>query len=208
VTGTAQTPGTQTATVALAIFLADFSLSAAPVGTSVAAGNNATYTVTVTPTNGFNQVVILNCGPIPPYTTCTFTPPSLAFAGQAQVTLSSTLTVTTTSQTSHIFPRSPRAGPLKIPPLVGAGIVLLLALAGALAAARPRLRLQFRILALSVAIVLLVLGGACDTYVNPISITPVVNGTPSGNYAITILGSLGLNSKVSRGTTVNLTVTP
>ena len=51
----------QTATVSLTIFFADYSLAATPSGTTVTAGNNATYTITVTPTNGFNQTVLLSC---------------------------------------------------------------------------------------------------------------------------------------------------
>jgi hypothetical protein len=35
-----------------------------------------------------------------------------------------------------------------------------------------------------------------------------VTGTPSGNYVITITGTLGSNAKVTRSTTVNLTLGP
>jgi hypothetical protein len=69
---------------------------------------------------------------------------------------------------------------------------------------RPHLRLA----ALLVAIFLAALAVGCEDYVNPININPVVNGTPSGTYTITLTGTLGDVNAVQRTTTVNLSVLP
>jgi hypothetical protein len=58
------------------------------------------------------------------------------------------------------------------------------------------------------AIIVVAFGASCNNYVNPINITPVVSGTPSGNFTILITGTLGTNNKVTRATTINLTVAP
>ena len=197
----------QSATVALAIFLADFSLSATPSGATVTAGNSITYTFTVTPTNGFNQVVFLSCGVLPANTTCTFAPPALALTGVGNLT--STLTLETTAQ-SGLFPWRPEGGPPGFWewPLVLMAITFLLALAAGLGGVGPWLRPQIRLGLLLAAIILVAFGASCNNYVNPINITPVVSGTPSGNYTITVTGTLADNSKVTRTTTINLTVAP
>ena len=197
----------QSATVALAIFLADFSVSATPSGATVTAGNSVTYTMTVTPTNGFNQVVFLSCGVLPAYATCTFAPPGLTLTGVGNLT--STLTVLTVAQ-SRLFPRRPKGDPPGFWgwPLVLMAITLLLALAAGLGGVGPWLRPQFRLGLLLAAIILVAFGASCNNYVNPINITPVVTGTPSGNFTILITGTLGTNSKVTRATTINLTVAP
>lgn len=212
VTGTS---GEQTATVSLSIFFADFTLSATPLGTTVTAGGIATYTVNVTPINGFNQVVLLDCVNLPVATTCTVTPPALSLTGSGpnQGTLSGTVAVQTTapSAQSGLFRGIPKGG--KPPGMTGwrLGSLLLLLL---LAAGMPFLRQgawggsRLRLILLSTLLALAVLGAGCDVYYNPINITPVVNGTPAGNYTVTFRGTLGNNSAVQRAVTVNLSVSP
>jgi len=72
---------------------ADFSLSASPASQSVVAGNNTSYSVTITPTNGFNAAVSLSVGGLPSGANGTFSPNN-------QVMTSSTLSVTTTTATT------------------------------------------------------------------------------------------------------------
>jgi hypothetical protein len=198
----------QTGTISLSVFFEDFSITATPSGTTVAAGNKATYTITVTPKNGFNQAVLLSCGSIPQDTACYWNPPAVTLAGTGTAT--STLTITTTAQ-SGIFRLLP---PRSIPPGAARWILLLalLTLLGAIATGfsrsgawmRPRLRLML----LLVAIVLAAVGVGCQNYVNPININPVVNGTPSGTFGILLTGTLGNTSAVTRSTVVNLSVQP
>src|SRR5882762_3028764 len=57
-----------------AISPADFSLSSNPTTSTITAGQLATYNLTVTPSNGFNQPVAFNCSGFPPASTCVITP--------------------------------------------------------------------------------------------------------------------------------------
>jgi hypothetical protein len=70
------------------------------------------------------------------------------------------------------------------------------------------IRPQLRLAVLLGTIFLVALAVGCEDYVNPININPVVNGTPSGTYSIVLTGTLGNGSKVTRTTTVNLSVLP
>jgi hypothetical protein len=206
----------QTASIGLAIFFEDYTLSATPSGTTITAGNNATYTITLTPSNGFSQTVLLSCpgasAAFPLGATCYWNPPALTPAGTTDLTVSGTLTITTEAEsaTAHLPPMRPPGGP----PGFTRWILLLglLTLFGAVAAGfrttaagrRPRLSLVI----VFAAMVLLGLAVSCENYVNPINITPTVYGTPSGTYSIPITGTLGNGSGVRRTTTVNLSVLP
>lgn len=198
----------QSASVALTIFLADFALSATPSGATVTAGNNATYTITVTPSNGFSQVVLLSCGNLPQDAVCYFAPPGLTLNGSTFAT--SVLTITTVTQ-SGVVRQPPRGG---IPPgfrwwaLMLATLVLVIGWAAGAGRLARGLRPRLRVVVLLTAIILVALGVACQNYYNPINITPVVNGTPSGNFTIPIIGTLGSDNSVRRATTVNLSVAP
>lgn len=210
VTGTA---GGQTSTLALSVFFADFSLSAAPSGTTVVAGKNATYTITITGTNGFNQGVLLSCPPaypgIPVGTVCYWNPPAVLLTGTTEQQ-SSTLTITTESQSGLLRPPVPPT----IPPGVGRWILLLSMLTFlaviimGLRRSKERLRPRVRLAVLMVAIALAALAAGCEDYVNPININPVVNGTPSGTTNIVLTGTLGNSSAVTRNAVITLTVEP
>jgi hypothetical protein len=204
----------ETSSLSLAIFFADYSLAATPSGTTVTAGNNATYTLTITPTNGFNNSVLLSCPPaapgIPVGTVCYWNPPILTPSGVTGTTATSTLTITTTAQSGLFHPPPPP----RIPPGLARWILLLalLALLGTIATgfgrSQPWMRPRLRLVVLLVATVLVALGVGCENYVNPININPVVTGTPSGTYSIVMTGTLGNGSGVTRTTTVNLSVLP
>ena len=74
-----------------------FSLSGSPTTLSVKAGNFVTTTITVTPANGFNQVVQLSCSGLPTNSTCAFNPVNVTPNGTSPAT--STLTIQTVAQT-------------------------------------------------------------------------------------------------------------
>jgi hypothetical protein len=207
----------QTATVALTVFFADYSLTATPSGTTVTAGNQATYTITVTPTNGFNQPVLLSCPAaypgIPLGTVCYWAPPSVTPSGLVGMTVTSSLTITTETESAQSKLLRPPRSP-SLPPGGGRWILLLalLAFLGVIVTgfgrSGPWLRPRLRFAVLLFAIILVVLGAGCENYVNPINITPVVNGTPAGTTSIVLTGTLGSNGGVTRTTTVNLSVLP
>jgi uncharacterized membrane protein len=72
----------------------DFTLSASPATGTVMAGNSATYTVNVSPTNGFTGAVSLTASGLPPGASAAFSPTSVSGSG------SSTLTVSTSGSTA------------------------------------------------------------------------------------------------------------
>jgi hypothetical protein len=88
----------------------DFALSAAPASSTINAGQSATYTVTLTPSNGFNQTVTLTCGGFPPASTCVITPPAVTLDGTNPAT--ATVVVQTTARAT-----SPLSIPLRIRPM-------------------------------------------------------------------------------------------
>ena len=99
----------------------DFTISAAPVASTINAGQPATYSITVTPILGFNQPVTLSCGGLPPASTCAIGPNPVAFVGTNSAT--ATVVVKTTARSAV-----PLAIPLRIrplPPLVAVGLAYL-----------------------------------------------------------------------------------
>jgi hypothetical protein len=236
VSGIDQTSGSnQTATLTLTIYFQDFSVSATPATNTIQSGQSASYTVTVSPINNFNQAVIISClnttaSPLPQGTLCLANPASLSPNGGA---VSSVLTVSTTAQSTsttpaHLLPL-PRARP-RIPPpppmlLALWGACNLLLLVALLVHGKLRLRgtgkrrrligARLALAALSLAAVFLV---SCQDYLYTNVVQPqTVNGTPTGNYTITILGTYtgttagqnvitGTTTTVTRLTAVHLVV--
>jgi len=218
--GTSGTTGSQTAKLALSIFFQDFSVGASPTLDSVSAGQSATYTISVSPVNGFNESVTLSCPTsLPAGVSCSFNPSSVTPKAPAAAT--STLTVKTTvrsaapplSKPGPTFPghRQP-AGPW----LVLFWAAALLAAWGAWAARRPLVQPEkggysrparglartFPGLALFVAAILLTaLWTGCGS-----TTSTGTSGTPASTYQITITGTLGSNNAVIRGATVVLAV--
>lgn len=222
------TNGSQTATMPLTVFFEDFLLSQtapSPPLDIVTAGQPATYTVTVTPTNGFNQVVLLSCSNLPqgpdatpqkPDTTCTFSPPGLTLNGTGAAT--ATLTINTTVQSSASLRPFPRGTPpqgmhLQFHWWVWLVVLLLICMAAVSRTWSRRqrgasLRLSKAIAAVTIMLLLAVSITGCNSnYVGP-STSSAVNGTPTGTYTVTIVGTLGNNHTVQRTTTVNLGVQP
>ena len=213
------TSGKQTASVTLAIFFSDFTVAASPPLNSVTAGQSATYSVSIAPIHGFNQVVLLSCTSVPQDTTCTWSPPGMTLDGTN--TAVSTVTVTTTAQTTtarHYLPFQRLIRPPTARTATGAvGLaVLVLAFLMAWGVSRhrrgefaTRLRKCVVLATLAVILGIVSLGGSCnDTYYqNPATPAPI-KGTPTGVYTIAITGTLGTSSTIKRATTVNLAVAP
>ncbi|HEV2381740.1 MAG TPA: SBBP repeat-containing protein [Terriglobia bacterium] len=209
VTGTS---GSNTSALSLSVFLQDFSVTATPPLANVTAGKTTTYSVTVTGINGFNGVVLLSCSSaLPNETDCSWAPSS-GITLNGSFTASATLSVTTTTQqTSRGWPRRRKPGPGNFERGLWTLVMGLTALFAALLAANRRrlggsLRARY---AAVVCILLLTIGAmSCENYGYNVIGTPVVVGTPTGVYVITISGTLGTNSTVIRSTSVNLSVAP
>jgi hypothetical protein len=230
VNGADVTSSNETATVSLAVYFGDFSISATPAVNTITSGASSIYSVTVSPVNNFNQAVTLSCVKplLPQGTLCLANPASLTPVNGAAV--SSQLTVSTTAQstttTGHVLPR---AGPRMPPPtpmmfaLWGACNLVLIAvflIRGKMRRRQPggRRRLIFAQLALAMLALAAVFWVSCETSIYTNVIQPsTINGTPTGNYTITVLGTYtgstagigvvtGTQTTVIRETTINLVV--
>jgi hypothetical protein len=90
---------------------ADYSLAASPKSGTVTAGGSMNFMLTVTPANGFSNMVSFSCA-APTGITCTFNPATVTPAGGLANT---TLTVTTSTGVQHY-------GPLKLMGMAFTGI--------------------------------------------------------------------------------------
>jgi hypothetical protein len=177
---------------------ADFAVSVTPTSASVIAGNSVAYTFTVTPSFGFNAKVTLGCSGAPRGASCSMSPLAVTPDGTNPVT--ATFTVTTTVRS--MLP--PRSGPnLNLPRLVTRvrptwflWLLLLLTLLASRAMARRR-RALLRLALVTGLVLLWVACGAGGSQVD------VSDGTPAGNYTLTLSGTSG---NVTHYTTANLTV--
>lgn len=75
---------------AIAVYglLPNFSVSASPPSVTVARTQTATYSVTVTPANGFSGSVALSVSPVPKGATATFSPSSISGSGSSMLNIS------------------------------------------------------------------------------------------------------------------------
>ena len=195
--------GSQSATVSLNLLFADYKLSASPALNTIVAGSAATYTISLTPINGFDKQVQLACGNgMPPGATCSFSSSSVTPSGGAATV---TLTIQTTKNASG--PAPPVVPPRMVPPLMV--VLFVLVLAGLFVLGRSRSR--FPALAgkqwVMVQVLTLCLLILCETFLVSCRSTPTTTGSTTGNYIITINGTLGSNSTVVRSTTIDLSVT-
>ncbi|HEV2424698.1 MAG TPA: choice-of-anchor D domain-containing protein [Terriglobia bacterium] len=175
----------------------DFAVATTPASGSVVAGNSATFTVTVTPSFGFNAAVNVSCSGVPAASTCVAYPNSVTPSGTAPIT--ATLTIGTTARTMV----SPRGWPsLRIPgpdsnPASYALVLLILLTVGAALVRGHKPGWALAVLPLTLLAMLAVAAcGGGSGYTNP-------TGTPVGNYTVKITGTSG---SLSHTSTVNLTV--
>ncbi|MGA2077440.1 MAG: SBBP repeat-containing protein [Terriglobia bacterium] len=231
VNGADVTSGNETATLSLSVYFGDFSISATPAVNTIQSGATTIYSVTVSPVNNFNQAVTLSClkSTVPQGALCLANPASLT--PQIGAAVSSQLSISTTAQstttTGHLLPR---ATPPRTPPptpmmfaLWGACnlvLIVVFLIRGKLRRRAPgsRRRIIFAQLALAMLALAAVFWVSCDTQIYTNVIQPsTINGTPTGNYKVTILGTYtgstagigittGTQTTVIRETTVNLVV--
>ncbi len=182
--GDANNLGSTSSPVTVVIAAPDFTVSASPTTGSVAAGQSATFTFTVTPTAGYTGTVKFSCGTLPSMAACSFSPASITPSGGTAAT--STLTVTTAAASALLSPERP-FGP-SVPWIPAGGLALAGVIGLAFAPGRVRrwnrqLRLLswgFLLASLSLAVVGCG-GGGNNTPSNP--------GTPAGTYSISVSAS-------------------
>jgi FG-GAP-like repeat/Abnormal spindle-like microcephaly-assoc'd, ASPM-SPD-2-Hydin len=171
---------------------AGFSVAAPTTPTTVAAGQPAIFTLTMTPVGGFNQSVTLSCSDSITASTCAISPNSLTLNAPNLATV--TVTVHTTARAA--VPPAPRT-PSNPGPWIWLAAGTLLALAAATAKRTRRTRW-----ALAGALVVVLAWAACGG--GGSMAPPVSNGTPAGDYKVTVTSSsAGLPNTT---TTLNVTV--
>lgn len=197
--------GSQSVTITLTVLLADFTLAGSPALDTIISGGTATYSVSVAPTNGFNQAVQLSCSStsLPAGATCSFSQASVTPSGSA-----STVTLNVFTHIVAAAPPAPNAPFRGAPPLIfGLGSLMLM---GAIfqvwrrrrAGSSRSLLLSWKFSAVGLAFVFLSGLTGC----RPAN-TSSNTGTATGNYTIIIIGTLTSNTAVQRSTSVNLSVT-
>ena len=201
VTGTS---GSQSATVNLTVLLETFSLAGSPALDTVTAGAPAAYSVVVTPLFGFNQQVNLTCTNLPAGTSCTFTPSSITLNGTSP---SSVALKISTTQSASLWRWGRRIPPRSLPILVAVSFVLIFVLLmigkpwDRASGAHGRFVLVTRMAVLGLVLLGLLLLGACR------GINSSTSPTPTGNFIITITGTLNSNTAIQETTTVDLSIT-
>jgi hypothetical protein len=168
----------------------DFALTLPNGSATVRAGTPATYTINLTPTNGFTGSVNFTCtSGVPSLANCSFNPTTVALSGSPG---STTLTITTTAPTA-----APPANNLGSRLVTGGGFFALALVLGFTSRKRRRQRMlliTLGVLAFAAGLVSCG-GGGSSVQHNP--------GTPAGTYTITISATSGNTTHTS---TITLTV--
>jgi hypothetical protein len=170
----------------------DFALSMTPASSTVAAGQSASFTLTVASSGGFNQPVALTCTGAPAGAMCSVSPGSVNPNGStvtAQVSISSTA-----RGAAAPLAQIPGNMNLRGPFWIGALMVTLTV--SLLMASRGRSRLAW---ALPAAALVLMSVSCGSTGSNP---PPATKGTPAGSYTVTITGTAGSQTRTANITFV------
>ena len=191
------TSGSQTATLSMTLLLEDYTLTVTPPLAQIVSGGSANYTLTLTPSNGFNQQVNLSCSStnFPAGAACKFGSTSVTPGGSP---VKVNLIVTTTISKTGTGPRGWPFG--SAPPRLGLWLMGM-GLLASLLLLRNRNRAPSLAILGCVLLLALLLGGCRSGNFAPA-------GTPSGNYTITLNGTLNSNTAVVRTVNFNLSVTP
>jgi len=168
--------GTQTAGVDVTVQFADFSLAVSPTFATITAGDSTTFTLTLTPSNGFTGSASFSCVGQPQATTCSFDPATVDVNSADPVTTQVTVK-TTVRVTSITPPRPPGPPPPWLLVCVVSGIFASLVLV-----ARRRSRARLFLAATLLALTLFLASCGQDYF--------TFTGTPPGSFGI------GLNAKV------------
>lgn len=179
---------------------ADFSSSVSPTTDTISAGQSANFTVSITPSGGFNKVVTFSCSGVPTGASCTVAPSSVTLDG-TNASMAKVVVMTTHRSGFFAWPRVQlRMGPGSIEILLVICILFWIALVNSRKTQQRRLRLILGCSAVLLAAVCASCGGG---YVTPTPSKGPPGGTPAGTYMIVVTGTSG---NVSHAASTQLTV--
>lgn len=185
----------------------DFSVTASPTSLSLSPGQYGTIVLTVTPLNGFNNMVTLSCSGNPAASTCIFSPITLTPLNSNPVT--SSLQITTEAPSGAALLAKPANGSGHSSRAVYA-IVLpgLLALVGLGSLRKRSGRNALSVLGLAALLAASTLGlSACAQRYDYLHHPPAANpGITPGTYTITV-AAYSSNGATVTSHTLNLTLT-
>jgi hypothetical protein len=189
--------------IAKFVVLADFSVAGSPESLTVSAGQTATYSLTLSPINGFAENISLSCSGAPANSKCTISPSSLTLDGTHSGT--ATVTVKTSAHSANVQSSSIEGTGFTsggtVDPKRGFGTVFALAalfFAIPMTPARPRTKALGVTTLLLIGSLLIACGGGGSGGGGG------GGGTPSGNYTISVKTSSGnLNHNISLTLKVN-----
>jgi len=177
----------------------DFSISASPASKTVTAGESANYTVSISPSGGFNKTLTWICSGAPVGATCSVSPSSITIDGSTNANVA--VTVTTTA-------RTPSAG-LVLPHINSSAwptidmCFICVAMLALLWNIRRAASSTWRVTALSVVL----FACLCVSCGGGSSITPPppqqAQGTPAGVFAISLTAK---SQNATHTTQVSITV--
>lgn len=158
----------------------DFSISITPSSQTVVAGNTATYSVFVNPSQTYGANVSLSCASLPVGSSCGFNPSSLTFNGPGSQ--SSTLNLTTTERPPITVSSNGWSSPFYALWLMVPGAALFGMGGGKRRRSRP-----LGLFLLWIMFSLVVLLPACSKSKQQ----PTVTGTPAGSYPLQVTATSG-----------------
>ena len=181
---------------------ADYKVEASPTSATIKQGKSATFTLTVTPTNGFDEAVGFVCTGLPTGASCSFTPASVTPNGGPATT---SLTVTTMAPSMHARLFKPLNWPWT---QGGAFAVAVLLFPGALRRnADRRKRFAVSLMLLLCISLIITYGVGCGSSGNETTVASNP-GTPVGNSLVTVSATTSSPGSTSdHGVSISITIT-
>jgi len=156
----------------------DYAVSAAPPTQTITAGQTASFAVSATPQNGFNQTVTWTCTGAPPAATCSVSPSSVTLDGSNVKTVTVTLTTTARAASMLVDLRRFSPPPIRLGEAGVAWMLVLLVFAMLWRARASRARMCLA--AMMLMMVTLACASCCGGGTNPGTGPPPAQGTPPG----------------------------